>query len=55
MSKAKSGIPLELLSPSNEFSQASKSLGMHWWHWDQVERKLFLSPSLLKILGYTPV
>ena len=47
-------LPKELFQPSEEFMQASEKLGLHWWHWDNVKRELLISPSLMKILGYTP-
>ncbi len=50
----KSSIPGELLNSSDEFLKGSERLGLNWWHWDNEERKLSLSPELLRILGYTP-
>ncbi|MEN8156079.1 MAG: PAS domain-containing protein [Bacteroidota bacterium] len=50
----KSIIPREFLNPSAEFVAGSERLGLYWWHWNNEVRKLFLSPALLKILGYTP-
>ncbi|MCK5136363.1 MAG: PAS domain S-box protein [Bacteroidales bacterium] len=47
-------IPEELLSPSNEFLSAAEGLGIYWWHWNNRERILSISPGLLKILGYAP-
>jgi two-component system CheB/CheR fusion protein len=47
-------IPRELSDPSESFQKATESIGLHWWIWDHVERKLTLSPSLLGILGYRP-
>ena len=46
-------IPPELLSPSMEFIKASAQIGLHWWYWNHMEKKLILSPHLLSILGYT--
>ncbi|MCK4750917.1 MAG: PAS domain S-box protein, partial [Bacteroidales bacterium] len=54
MVKEKSNIPRELTAPSKEFAEATELIGLHWWHWDNVERKLSLNPPLIKILGYTP-
>ncbi len=47
-------LPRELISPSEEFSAASDSIGLYWWHWDHKEQKITLSPGLMKILGYAP-
>lgn len=48
-----SKIPKELSAPSMEFLRASAQIGLHWWYWNNVEKKLMLSPHLLTILGYT--
>lgn len=48
-----SKIPKELSAPSMEFIRASAQIGLHWWYWNNVEKKLMLSPHLLTILGYT--
>lgn len=48
-----SKIPPELSAPSMEFLRASAQIGLHWWYWDNVEKRLMLSPHLLTILGYT--
>ena len=47
-------LPPELFRPSEEFVRSSEKLGLHWWHWDHVGRSLMISPSLMKILGYSP-
>ena len=41
------------MAPSMEFIIASAQIGLHWWYWDHLEKKLMLSPNLLTILGYT--
>lgn len=46
-------IPGELLAPSPEFEKGMAALDMHWWYWNQVEKKLAISPGLMGILGYT--
>lgn len=53
MTKRVPNIPQELLSPTDNFAQASAKIGLHWWHWDNLEKMLFVSPTLLKLLGYT--
>ena len=53
MEEYKSKIPQELLAPSMEFIVASAQIGLHWWYWDHLERRLMLSPHLLTLLGYT--
>jgi len=47
-------VPRELAAPSKEFLTASESLGLYWWHWDHQERKIDLSPAMIKILGHDP-
>jgi len=47
-------LPRELTSPSDAFTSASGSIGLHWWHYDFKARRIIVSPSLLKVLGYTP-
>jgi len=47
-------VPEELRSPSKEFLSASESLGLYWWHWNNRERILSISPGLMKVLGYSP-
>ncbi len=54
MKKEKSYIPIELMAPSREFIEASSRIGLHWWYWDHLEKKLSVSPALLKVLGYSP-
>lgn len=54
MNKKKPNIPEELLSPTDQFAEASALIGLHWWNWDNIEKNLILSPSLLKLLGYAP-
>ncbi|MFO7668502.1 MAG: PAS domain-containing protein [Bacteroidales bacterium] len=53
MENKKSNVPNELISPSREFLEASNNIGLHWWYWNILERKLVMSPNLLSILGYT--
>ena len=54
MTTRRTPIPRELTSPSEEFLNASESIGLYWWHWDHREQKIDLSPALIKILGYDP-
>ncbi len=42
------------MSPSAELLAASEEIGLFWWFWNHKERKLSLSPGLLKALGYSP-
>ena len=53
MTAEKFFIPRELSDPSSEFTAASERLGLHWWYWNKMERKLSVSPSLLEELGYS--
>lgn len=54
MSNKVSHIPRELSSPSIEFARSSERIGLYWWYWDHLEKKMSVNPSFLKILGYTP-
>jgi len=47
-------LPKELTSPSADFVSRSESIGLYWWHWDHKERKINLSPGLMKVLGHKP-
>jgi len=54
MKKLDPTIPSELVRPSEEFLQASARLGLNWWHWNNLEKKLYLSDGVIEILGYDP-
>ena len=54
MTSNKSYIPRELTSPSEELLSASESIDLYWWFWDHRERKINLSPGLMKVLGHKP-
>ncbi len=47
-------VPNEFLSPSEEFRSAMGMMGINWWYWDVKEKRLKISPELMKLLGYTP-
>lgn len=47
-------IPGEFLSPSEDFRSAMGMMGINWWYWDVKEKRLMISPELMKLLGYTP-
>ena len=54
MAEEKLHIPHEFIDPSGEFIAATESIGLYWWYWNNVERKLSVSPALLRVMGYTP-
>ncbi len=54
MTKKHYSIPRELSDPSAGFVAASERIGLHWWHWNNLERRLVVSPSLLEVLGIVP-
>lgn len=47
-------VPGELKSPSEQFQAASDSVGLYWWHWEHVSRKIRMSEGFAKILGLPP-
>lgn len=47
-------LPGELKSPSQQFQAASDSVGLHWWHWDHISKKVRMSEGLAKKLGLPP-
>ena len=47
-------IPPELSKPSDDFMRSSERIGLYWWYWDHIEKKMSVNPSFLKILGYSP-
>ncbi len=54
MSEQKFHLPEELKAPSVAFQEASRQIGLFWWHWNQKERKIQVVPELLKKLGIKP-
>lgn len=54
MTDKRKSIPRELISPSPEFLSASENIGLYWWYWHHKERKITLSPALIRILGHDP-
>ena len=46
-------IPDELITPSEALLFATERIGLHWWFWDNRERRLSISPGLMELLGYT--
>ena len=54
MTTKRASIPRELTAPSVEFTYASESIGLYWWHWNHAERKITMSPGLMKVLGINP-
>jgi len=46
-------IPRELLSSADHFLEIFSRIGLHWWYLDNREKKLTISPGLMKILGHT--
>ncbi len=47
-------VPGELLSPSQQFQKASDSVGLYWWHWERVSKRIRMSEGMAKILGLSP-
>jgi len=47
-------VPGELKSPSQQFQAASDSVGLYWWHWEHVSKKVRMSEGFAKILGLAP-
>jgi PAS domain S-box-containing protein len=54
MSKKKFQLPDELKSPSNDFQEASRQIGLFWWHWYPGEEKIAVDPQLLLRIGISP-
>jgi PAS domain S-box-containing protein len=54
MSKKKFQLPEELKSSSNDFQEASRQIGLFWWHLNQEEQKIQVAPELLIRLGINP-
>ena len=54
MSKPKFHLPHELKSPSDNFQEASKQIGLFWWHLNHREHKIQVDPELLIRLGINP-
>ena len=46
-------IPSEFLNPTQEFTDAMHSMELHWWYWDNVNKRLYISERLKEILGYS--
>ncbi len=47
-------IPRELDSPSEDFNEASKHIGLHWWYWDPIHRYLTISQGLMSVFDIDP-
>jgi PAS domain S-box-containing protein len=47
-------LPGELKSPSPQFQAASENLGLYWWHWEYISKKVRMSGAMAKILGLHP-
>jgi len=47
-------VPGELKSPSQQFQAASDSVGLYWWHWDHLSKKVRMSEGMQNILGLDP-
>jgi len=47
-------VPDELKSPSPQLQAASDSVGLYWWHWDYISKKVQMSEGLARALGLPP-